>query len=219
MLNLSLADLLMGLYLTTILFEIRYKVNDGVYFSEYGFCNVLAIINVVSSQVSIMTLLIISFYRLVGITRPFKRQHLKSVITLIALTWIVWLVIAVLPVILLEPFKTSFAVGLSEDYKYEKNSFIEYPYFADILRYYTIPSFTINATEATSVLQAVAQYPTQEVMEKFSSALGWVDFETESWSTVGICDYQYTCGPGLFLFNMDYFDCYVFEWKHKDLTS
>ena len=126
------------------------------FFSEYGFCNALAIINVVSSQVSITTLFIISFYRLLGVSKPFKRQHLKSVIRLIALTWIVWLMIAMLPIIPLEPFKTSFTVGLSKDYKYEKNSFIKYPYFADFLHHYTIPSFTINATEATSVLQAVA---------------------------------------------------------------
>ena len=205
-LNLSLADSLMGLYLTAISFEIRYKVDIGVYFSKYGFCNALAIINVVSSQVSITTLFIISFYRLVGVTRPFKRQHLKSVITLIVLTWIVWIVVAISPVIPSEPFKTSFAVGLSKDYKYEKNSFIDYTYFAYILQDYTIPSFTINATEARSVLQAVAQYPTQEVMKKFSSALGWVDFETENWSAVGIYDYQYTCSPGLFLINVNYFD-------------
>ena len=194
----------MGVYLTAISFDIRYKVDVGVYFSEYGFCNALAIINLVSSQVSITTLFIISFYRLVGVTRPFKRQHLKLVVTLIALTWIVWIVIAILPVIPLETFKTSFTVGLSKDYKYDKNSFIEYPYFADILQHYTIPSFTINATEATSVLQAVAQYPTQEVMEKFSSALGWADFETESWSTVGLYDYQYTCSLDLFIFSGDY---------------
>ena len=204
-LNLSLADLLMGLYLTAISFQIKYKVDVGVYFSEYGFCNALAILNVVSSQVSITTLFIISFYRLVSITRPFKRPHLNAVMKLIALTWIVWLVIAILPTIPLEPFKTSFTVGLSKDYKYEKNSFIEYPYFAYILQHYTIPSFTINATEATSVLQAVAQYPTPEVMEKFSSALGWVDFETEDWSTVGIYDYQYTCSLDLFLYYGDYY--------------
>ena len=48
-LNLSLTDLLMGLCLTAISFEIRYKADKGVYFSEYGFCNVLAIINLVSS--------------------------------------------------------------------------------------------------------------------------------------------------------------------------
>ena len=204
-LNLSLADFLMGLYQTIISFEIRHKVNIGVYFSGYSLCNALAIINAVSSQVSITTLFIISFYRLVGVTKPFKRQHLKTVVTLITLTWIIWLVIAILPVIPLEPFKTSFTVGLSKDYKYEKNSFIEYPYFAYILQHYTIPSFITNATESTSVLQAVAQFPTQEVMEKFSIVLGWVDFETESWSTVGIYDYQYTCSPDLFLFSGDYY--------------
>ena len=204
-LNLSLADLLMGLYLTIISFEIKHKVNIGVYFSEYGLCNALAIINAVSSQVSITTLFLISFYRLVGVTKPFKRQHLKLVITLITLTWVVWLVIAILPVIPLEPFKTSFTVGLSKDYKYEKNSFIEYPYFAYYLQHYTMPSFITNATESTSVLRAVAQFPTQEVMEKFSSVLGWVDFETESWSTVGIYDYQYTCSPDLFLLGGDYY--------------
>ena len=204
-LNLSLADLLMGIYLIAISFEIRYKVDIGVYFSEYGFCNALGVINLVSSQVSITTLFIISFYRLVRITRPFKRQHLKSVITFIALTWIVWLVVAILPVIPFEPFKTSFTVGLSKDYKYEKNSFIEYLYFADILQHYTIPSFTINATKATSVIQAVAQYPTLEVMKKFSSTLGWVDFETENWSTVTMYDYQYTCSLDLFLYSKDYY--------------
>ena len=143
----------MGLYLRAVSFEIRYKVNIGVYFSEYGFCNALAIMNVVSSQVSITTLFIISFYRLVGITRPFKRPHLKSIIRLIALTWIVWLMTAILPIILLETFKTSFTVGLSKHYKYEKNSFIEYPYFVDILQHFTIPSVTINATKTTSVLR------------------------------------------------------------------
>ena len=73
------------------------------------------------------------------------------------------------------------------------------------MQHYTISSFTLNATKATSVLQAVAQYPTQEVMEKFSSALGWADFETETWSTVGIYDYQYICSLDLFLFSGDYY--------------
>ena len=90
----------MGIYLTAISFEIKRKVDIGVYFGEYGLCNALAIINAVPSQVSIATLFIISFYRsvgasfmsLVGVTKPFKRQHLKPVITLIILTWIVWLV-------------------------------------------------------------------------------------------------------------------------------
>ena len=197
-LNLAFADLLMGIYLTAISFEIKRKVDIGVYFSEYGLCNTLAIINAVSSQVSITTLLIISFYRLVGITKPFKRQHLKPVITLIILTWIVWLVIAILPVIPVEPFQTTFTVGVAQDNQYEENSFIEYPYFVYFLQSFILQSF-INTTEVTSVLQAITQFPTPKVMEKFSTALDWADFEKENWTTVGIYSYPYACSPSLFL--------------------
>ena len=70
-LNLAFADLLMGIYLTANSFEIKRKVDIGVYFSEYGLCNALASITAVSSQVSITTLLII-IYRLVGVTKPFN---------------------------------------------------------------------------------------------------------------------------------------------------
>ena len=203
-LNLSLADLLMGIYLTAISFEIKHKVDFGIYFSDYGLCNTLAIINAVSSQVSITTLFIISFYRLISVNRPFEKQHLKSVALVILLTWFVWLAIAILPVIPMEPFKTTFTVGLVRDYLYERDTFIEYPYFVFIFQSEIIPSFK-NVTEVTSVLQAVAQFPTQEVMEKLSISLGWVDFETEKWSTVGIYDYQYSCSPDLFLFSGDYY--------------
>ena len=141
-LNLAFADLLMGIYLTAISFEIKRKFNVGVYFSENGLCNTLAIINAVSSQVSITTLFIISFYRLVGVMKPFKKQHLKSVKALIVFTWIVWLMIAILPLIPLESFQTTFTIGFAKDHKYEKNSFIVYQHFAHILQRVTIPSFT-----------------------------------------------------------------------------
>ena len=203
-LNLAFADLLMGIYLTAISLEIKRKVDVNVYFSENGLCNVLAIINSVSSQVSITTLFIISFYRLVGVMKPFKKQHLKSVITVIIFTWIVWLVIAILPLIPLESFQTTFTVGLAKDYKYEKNSFIEYQYFVHILQRETIPSYT-NTSEVTSVLHAVAQFPAPKVMEKLSIALGWVEFEKENWSTVGVYNYPYACLPSFFLSSEEYY--------------
>ena len=203
-LNLAFADLLMGFYLTAISFEIKRKVDIGVYFSDYGLCNALAIINAVSSQVSITTLLIISFYRLVGVTKPFKKQHLKPVKALISLTWILWLVIAILPLIPLEPFQTTFTDGLAKDYKYEENSFIDYQLFAGILRSFTLQTL-INSTEVTSVSQAITQFPTPKVLEKFSTALGWVDFKTENWSTVGGYSYLYACSPSFFLWPEEYY--------------
>jgi len=149
-LNLSLADLLMGIYLTAIAFEINQKVNLGVYFSDYGSCNGLEVINAVSSQVSISTLFIISVYRLNSVTKPYNRQHFKTVIVLIILTWVVWLLIAILPLLPFEPFKTTFTVGLTKNRHYEKDTFIEYPYFVYIFQEYALPTF-INVTEVATL--------------------------------------------------------------------
>ena len=201
--NLALADVLMGVYLTAIAFEIRHKVAGGTYFSKHSLCNALAVMNALSSQVSITTLFIISFYRLVSVIKPYKKQHFRVVLLLIVLIWIVWLVIAFLPLIPMEPFATTFTIGLARDLKYEKNSFIEFPYFAQIFRL-ILPDF-YNTTEVTSVLQAVTQFPTPPVMVKLSTALGWVNFETESWTSVGVYNYQYSCSPNFFLFNGSFY--------------
>ena len=115
-LNLALADLLMGIYLTAIAFEIKRKVGLNILFSKPTLCDGLAIINIASSQVSITTLLIISVYRFVGVVKPFKRQHFKSVIILIILTWMLWIVIAILPVIPLESLETAFIHGIVRNY-------------------------------------------------------------------------------------------------------
>jgi len=199
-LNLAIADVLMGIYLTAIAFEIRRKVADSVFFSEYGFCNWLGIINTVSSQVSLTTLFIISFYRLVAVIKPFKRQHLKSVITTIISTWIFWLAVSVLPVIPLEPFEITFSIGMVKGYQYEKDSFITLPNFVAIMQSIVFPSFN-GVTEVESILQTVTQYPTPSVMKRFSRALGWVNVETENWSIVGYYDYQYSCSPSYLLVN------------------
>ena len=88
----------MGIYLIAIAFEIKQK-SLGVFFSNPSLCNGLAIINIVSSQVSLTTLLNISIYRLVGVIKPFKSQHFKLAIIVIILTWMLWVVVAILPII------------------------------------------------------------------------------------------------------------------------
>ena len=90
-LNLALSDLLMGIYLTAMAFELKNKATPGdeFYFSNPGICNGLAIMNTVSSQVSITLCIIISVYRLVSVTKPFRTHHFKSVILLIIVTWVV----------------------------------------------------------------------------------------------------------------------------------
>ena len=113
-LNLAFSDSLMGVYLTAVAFELIHKATPGneVYYSNLGICNGLAIMNTVSSQVSITILFIISVYCLVSVTKSFRTDHFKSIIILIIVTWSVWLMVAILPLIPFEAFKTTFTFGL-----------------------------------------------------------------------------------------------------------
>ena len=193
-LNLALSDLLMGIYLTAMAFELKRKTTPGdeFYYSNPEICNGLAIINTVSSQVSITILFIISVYRLVSVTKPFRSHRFKSVILLIIVTWTVWLVVAVLPLIPAEPFETTFTLGLIKNRQRNRNSVIEFPRFRLILRTKILPSFD-NATEVKSILQQVIKFSTPAVLEKFSNVLGWVHSETDNWTLLGYYDFIYTC--------------------------
>ena len=202
-LNLALADLLMGIYLTAIGFESNRKVANDVYSSEpNGLCNGLGIISTLSSQVSLTILFIISIYRLLSVIRPYKSPHLKIVITVIIIAWTVWLIVATLPTIPLEPFKSTFSIGLIKDRKLDQESFIDFAYTVFIIESRFLPIYN-NFTEAKSVLLAVTQFPTPSVMQKFATALGWVNLDTENWSFVGYYDIQYSCSID-FLANEDF---------------
>ena len=133
----------MGVYLIGMAFEFKHKATPGdeFHFSNPGICNVLGIMNTVSSQVSITILFIISVYRLVSVTKPFKTLHFKSVILLIIITWALWLVIAILPLIPVEPFETTFTFGLTKNRQRSGNSIIDFPRFRLILQRKILPQF------------------------------------------------------------------------------
>ena len=201
-LNLAFADLLMGIYLTAIAFEIKRKVSLNIFLSKPTLCNGLAIVNIVSSQVSITTLLIISVYRLVGVVKPFKSQHFKSIIILIILMWVLWLAVAILPIIPLESLETTFILGIVRKFQFDKNSIIT---FQEIVFYVFTPlmkSF-VNVSEVQSVIQAVNQFPTPSVMTKFCTAVGWVNLEAEGWTFWGVYSGQYSCSLNFFLIRRD----------------
>ena len=191
-LNLALADLLMGVYLTAVSFEIKHKIAIGVYFSESSICNLLGIISTVSSQVSLTVLLLISSYRLVGALVPYKRQHYRLVIIRISLTWINWTTVAALPLVPLEPFKTVFTYGMAKDRLINRNSLITFGRFVPFIKEKIMPHF-IMVPEVKSILQAVIKFPTSSVLEKFSNALGWIHAEREKWDLIGFCDSKYLC--------------------------
>ena len=201
-LNLALADLLMGIYLTAISFEIKQKVRLDILFSKPTLCNGLAIISIVSSQVSITTLLIISVYRLAGVVKPFKKQHFKSVIILIILMWVLWLAVAILPIMPLESLEATFILGIVRELQFDKNSFI---IFSDIVFFVFEPLMKSlgNVTELKSVIHAVNQFPTPSVMTKFCTAVGWVNLEEEDWTFWGVYSGQYSCSLNFVIVNRD----------------
>ena len=209
-LNLALTDLLMGVYLTAIGFEIKRKARINVFYSEPRLCNALGIIRIVSSQVSITMLFIISFYRLIGVIKPYKTLHFKFIIILVTLTWIIWLIVATMPLIPLKSFKSAFTFGFVKNRQIDRDSVIIFAKFASFVEEKMLPTF-FNVSDVNSVLQNVIQFPTSSVFEKFSASLGWIRFEPESWKLIGFYNSKYLCSPDFLVENddtrlHDYFD-------------
>ena len=209
-LNLALADLLMGIYLTAIGFEIKHKASIGVYFSEPIICNALGIISTVSSQVSITILFIISFYRLIGVIKPYKSLHLRVIVTVVSLTWLIWLVVAAMPLIPLKPLKKVFTFGFVKNRQIDRDSVIAFAKLAFFIEERMLPGF-VNIPEVKSVLQNVIEFPTSSVFQKFSASLGWIRFEPENWKLVGFYDSKYLCSTDFVVDDdvkhlYDYFD-------------
>ena len=193
-LNLALSDLLMGVYLTAISFEIKQKVKNNHYFSKSAVCNALGIINALSSQVSITVLFIISLYRLMSVVRPYKTQRLKLVIVLLSVTWTIWLGLAVLPVLPWEPFKSFFTIGIAQNYRLARNSYIEYAVVVGFVDKLLSSSCVLsNVTDIQLVLNAVNQYQTTSVLNKFVAAVGWLGSDPKQWSEVEYYRAYFSC--------------------------
>ncbi|XP_077864518.1 uncharacterized protein LOC100371357 [Saccoglossus kowalevskii] len=103
--NLSLADLLMGLYLFII------ALHDVMYRGEYikfdlewrlgWVCQMCGFLSLVSSEASVLTLAIITMDRFICIVYPFKfkNRNMKIAVFAMLLIWISCVIIATLPLI------------------------------------------------------------------------------------------------------------------------
>ncbi|XP_076814527.1 G-protein coupled receptor GRL101-like [Clavelina lepadiformis] len=101
-LSLSMADLLMGVYCFALGIAGMYKVfdsnEDKCVWKSSSICTALGIINFISSQISVTTLVIISSVRVVSVWNPFKMIKIKTVYAAIINSWIIWIFISLLPV-------------------------------------------------------------------------------------------------------------------------
>jgi len=97
--NLAVADFLMGIYLIILAIYSRFNYNPtGLTLHISGsLCNFLGVINLVSSQMSVSILVIITSFRLYSSLKPFKSPNLASAAAMACFAWIFWFVVACIP--------------------------------------------------------------------------------------------------------------------------
>ena len=96
--NLSIADLLMGVYLVVISVKMKKSIDQSNYVIESWFCNLVEITNLVSGQVSLTTLVRISYFRLYSLIRSYKQVNVKLAVALVVATWVFWIPFAIFPI-------------------------------------------------------------------------------------------------------------------------
>ena len=101
--NLAVSDFLMGVYMLIIAYKDR--IWDGVYFKHdiawraSDLCIFSGVISTISSEVSVLTLSLITFDRVICIVFPFKfrRMSMKRAAYLTAFIWFLGIALAVIP--------------------------------------------------------------------------------------------------------------------------
>ena len=197
-LNLSIANLLMGIYLITISLEIRHKLEKNIYFSNHSFCNTLGVISTVSTQTSISILSIISFYRLVSVMLPYKKIHLRVVVGTAISTWLIWLIVAFLPSIPVEPLNTMFTFGISKTRNIAMGTLKTFEITTQLIENLKSLFSTDKFEEIDIVLKKICEYRTKSVFTKLYERFGWIDLNMENFFYVGYYDANYICTANLF---------------------
>ena len=96
-LNLCLADVLMAIYLIVLPNILKNSFRPERAASPI--CDALGVTSVLSLQVSMSILVIISAYRLFSVLYPYKHIHMKVSVILIVLVWFIWLFVAIVPLL------------------------------------------------------------------------------------------------------------------------
>ena len=200
LLSLSLADFLMGIYLVVISFEIKQKSYDtDIYYTEYRLCNALGVLNFISSQVSISTILLISCFRLYSVVCPYKKVKLRIVFYLIALTWILWILVAVLPIIDIEPFKTFFNFAVRFNQLLSQKDL----YFANYQKLFeTIKDQVRNDSSLKYIFDAISNDSSNTVIEKAIKSFNLINYQNTTLSPLGFYNKHFYCTASMIVGNI-----------------
>ena len=191
-LSLSMADFLMGIYLVIISFDVKRKIEDiNIYFSNCKLCNALGIIGFVSSQISLSTIVLICYFRLHGVLRPYKRVRTRFALVFVFFTWIFWILIAFMPIVNVEPFKSFFNYGVRDNPQNILNSSLFYVDYKMIFQ--EMNAQVKNDTELNYLLNTMHKYSSQEVLERAMRSFNMINPDVTTWSYIGFYSGQYFC--------------------------
>ena len=143
-LNLAISDLLMGVYLIGVAFEMKRKSTINSYISEPFPCDVYGVLNLLSSQVTVTIILIISYYRLYSVIWPYKRPTFRFTIILSAWVWLLCLVVSIFPVLDIGVVSEFFTWGITKDYSFNADSYVMLKHGRDFTA--TFVNFPDNGT-------------------------------------------------------------------------
>ena len=191
-LSLSMADFLMGIYLVIISFDIKQKIEDiNIYFSNCKLCNALGIIAFVSSQVSLSTIVLICYFRLHGVLRPYKRVRARFVLVFVFFIWIFWISIAFMPIVNVEPLKSFFNYGVRDNPQNMLNSSLFYRDYKMVFD--KIKGQVKHNTELKNLLDAMHKYSSHEVLERAMRSFNMINPDVTTWSLMGFYSVNYFC--------------------------
>ena len=180
-LNLSLADFLMSVYLIVYSVALQYTPNSSSVI-DLNLCGALGVISVLSSQVSVTVLVVISAYRLRAIIYPYKQVRMKLPIILIALAWVFWLVVAAFPLLNIE---LVFARGiiLNDSPNFEQMTRIPFGRVQASIEGLT--SRINDTSDFGKLLHTLSKFPSKQTTFQILSSFGFVNFETDNWNLIG----------------------------------
>jgi len=113
LINLATADFCMGVYVLSVAaIAIHYNDPDGrvqVMKRMGHYCTFLGVFNLVSSQMSVTLLVMITTFRLHSVVRPYGAVNMKLALALTTTGWIFWIAVACIPLLPIEPFQDVFS--------------------------------------------------------------------------------------------------------------
>ena len=181
-LNLSIADLLMGIYLVGISVKMKKSIDQSNYVIESWFCNLLGVTNLVSGQVSLTTLVGISCFRLYSLIRPYKQFNVKLAVVLVVATWAFWIPFAIFPI----KFFEDGVMSITNNTKY-------YFYFSKVREF--IDGFVKKGKVGSSfdcVIKTTANETDPKVLLLTLESFGIINF-TDNWTLMGYYTRQRIC--------------------------